>query len=91
MTGSNSLDVGGSQMGRSTYKNYGTIGESSPWIEGVLFRQELDSSGFFMDYDSLEEFHVQSAATPNMTSEAVWAGVVKLVERFSAGDVLAAK
>ena len=61
---SNTPDVGGSQLGnQQAVVSYGVSGTMVPLLDGINTWQGGSSSGFFYDYDSLEEVQVRATGS----------------------------
>lgn len=61
---SNTPDVGGSQLGnQQAVVSYGVAGTMVPLLDGINTWQGGSSSGFFYDYDSLEEVQIRATGS----------------------------
>ena len=61
---SNTPDVGGSQLGnQQALVSYGVAGTMVPLLDGINTWQGGSSSGFFYDYDSLEEVQIRATGS----------------------------
>src|SRR5262245_18110079 len=61
---SNTPDVGGSQLGnQQALVSYGVSGTMVPLLDGINTWQGGSSSGFFYDYDSLEEVQIRATGS----------------------------
>ena len=60
----NTPDVGGSQLGnQQALVSYGVAGTMVPLLDGINTWQGGSSTGFFYDYDSLEEIQVRATGS----------------------------